>query len=695
MCGADMEKSGSSLIGTKKIIPLFLLVFLVIVVYSNTFHADWHLDDYENITVNPNVHITDLTPGSLYKAFYKTRKKISRPFARLTFALNWYVGKSHVTGYHVVNIFIHIVAAFFLFLFIYQLFRTPHLKNKYDDHAAYFIALLSAVLWAIHPIQTQAVTYIVQRMASMAAMFYIISMYFYLNGRMGTVFKQRVFCFILSGISFGFGLATKENTAMLPVAILLMEIIFFQDMKSPQTRRKIYIVSAIVCCVLVLCSSWLFLNSGLRSLFTVSDYRYFTPIQRLMTEARVIVFYLSEIFYPVPDRFSIEHDIILSTSLLRPWTTLPAILFIISCIGFGFFQIKKRPLLSFGILFFFLNHFIESTVIKLEIIFEHRNYLPSFFLFLYISAVLQWMMDQYARKNKILFTILTIFIVFMVISFGISSYVRNMEWKTEQSLSEDAVRKAPHSARTLTNLATVYYRKLGRPDVALNMLKKALTLKKNNKHQEAIILKNIGSIYYENGNDKAAEHYLQKAIDHYPSYSSARYQLALAMANLGKLSESKKQLHMIISKLPESVISPLNLKGLIFIKERRYKEAFSLFRKCLAKRKHDKNALINLGALYYLTGDYQRAETYFKLAYGHHPHETFVLIWLIKVNLRVNKTKKADQYIDTLLSNVSAKTIRSLPESLSNKDMFHNGFIKPYPSKNLLKKISGSVEIKI
>jgi tetratricopeptide (TPR) repeat protein len=225
------------------------------------------------------------------------------------------------------------------------------------------------------------------------------------------------------------------------------------------------------------------------------------------------------------------------------------------------------------------------------------------------------------------------------------------------------------------------------------MLKKALTLKKNNKLQEAVILDNIGKIYYENGNDKSAVHYLQKAVDCYPPYSSARYQLSITLANLGKLSASKEHLNKIILELPDNVISPLNMKGLILIKERKYREALSLFRKCLSIRRYDKNALINLGGIYYLTGDYHKAKIYFKLAYHYHPRETFTLLWLIDVNLRVNDKKEAIRYIDTLLSNVSAKSIRSLPAALSEQNMFSIGFIKPGPSKYLLKEIDRSIEI--
>ena len=690
-----MEKNEMRSIGFKNPIPFSLLFFIILLIYSNTFNAEWHLDDYSNITLNSNIHIKDIGLKSLGNTFYfkKTDKRISRPLARLTFALNWYIGKDNVVGYHIVNTFIHLLAAFFLFLFILKLFDTPNLKDKFSENDGYFIAMLSAVLWATHPIQTQAVTYIVQRMASMAAMFYIMSMYFYLKGRIEKIPKRKTLYFLLTCVSFGFGLATKENAATLPIAILLTEVIFFQDIKNPKTQKKLLKVSAFLCGVVILCGSWLFLDKGLSALFKGSGFRYFTPVQRLMTEARVMVFYLSEIFYPVPTQFSIEHDFAISTSLLKPWTTIPAILFIVFLIFFGILQCRKKPLLSFGILFFFLNHLIESTVLGLEIIFEHRNYLPSFFLFLYVSEVIKWMLDQYYAKNKLIHNILAGFVVFMIMSFGISTYVRNMDWKTEESILEDAVRKAPNSARPLSNLARIYYNNIRRSDIALKMYQKALTLNKTNTHQESIILYSIGKIYYDNGHENKAIPYFQKAIKKPPHHPKARYQLAVVLAKIGKYKESKKHLDKINRKSPYNINATLNLKGVILAKEKKYKDAFHQFRKCLGIRSFDKNALLNIGALYFFTGDYHRAETFFKIAYTRYPNERFALLWLVETNLKINDHKDVRIYTDKLLLTTSAKGILVLPEALADKNTFERGMLAPPPTALLIKEISNRLNI--
>ena len=127
----------------------------------------------------------------------------------------------------------------------------------------------------------------------------------------------------------------------------------------------------------------------------------FTMTERLLTEMRVLVYYMSQLFYPVPTRLSIDHDIVISTSLIHPWTTLPAGLFLIALTITGVVVLEKHPLIGFSILFFLINHVIESSIIPLELIFEHRNYLPSFFMFVPVALGLQWLFGRYGHASHL------------------------------------------------------------------------------------------------------------------------------------------------------------------------------------------------------------------------------------------------------------------------------------------------------
>ena len=317
----------------KKVFVFIILLTIILVIYSNTFHASWNFDDTPNILENKALHLTSLTWANIKQTFFDeeySSGRLYRPVARLSFALNYYLGKDDVFGYHVVNISIHFLTAFFLFLFIYHTLNLPLQKKRYGQ-SSYFIAVLSTVFWAINPMQTQAVTYIVQRMASMAGLFYIMAMYFYLKGRSASHSLRTNVYFFICAISVLLAFGSKENTFVLPITLLLYELIILQP--NPGNILD-------------------FINSYNKRVFSFQE--------RLLTEPRIIIFYISLILYPMPTRLSLVHDITLSHSLFNPPTTILGIFFILASILFALLAQKKWPLLAFCILFFFLNHSIET-----------------------------------------------------------------------------------------------------------------------------------------------------------------------------------------------------------------------------------------------------------------------------------------------------------------------------------------------
>ena len=650
-----------------------LLFFLVFIIYGNTFQASWHLDDYHNITKNPYLKITDLKPESLIQTFYAgfdkglyPGNKISRPIPCLTFALNWYFGKENLFGYHLVNISIHFLTAFLLFLSILNLFKSPNLINKYQD-SCYFIALLSAVLWAVNPIQTQAVTYIVQRMASMAAMFYILGLYLYLKARLTTSHVNRWICYLGCGLGFIFAIASKENAITFPIAVMLVEAIFFRDISQPKTRKLFFIGAIGIGIGILLIGSLLFLQGN--PLFFLKGYenRLYTPLQRLMTEPRVVVFYLSQIFYPVPTRLSIEHDIAVSTSLIHPWTTMPAIIIIFALVGFGLLQMRKRPLISFALLFFFLNHAVESTVLNLELIFEHRNYLPSLFVFLPISAGFKWLFDHYRQEKPSMHVMLVSFLTLVIIGFGLGTYIRNMAWATEETLWKDAIRKAPQSSRACHNLAWGYYELSGQFDKALFLYPKCLELTPPSKSNKSLTWNNMASVYYMRKNFEKAAELWETAFRIYPEVEFLQYRLALALTKSRKFEEALTNLDELLSNRPEHT-DYIILKGSVLLEQQRLEQALDYFRKALRQKPYLPEVMKNLGTVFHLMRDYKRAELYFKNAHSLNPQEPVTLLWLAATNLKLKDTADVDRYLDNLFAVISVSKLQLLLETISDPE---------------------------
>jgi tetratricopeptide (TPR) repeat protein len=441
----------------------FLLVGgIIFISYANSFHASWHLDDEPNILTNTKLHLSSLNLAQINNALRAhpsahDSKSLYRPLPCLTFALNWYVGQDSVFGYHVVNLIIHILTAWYLFLTL-QLLLHIHYKKQYPPQFITGAALLAALLWALAPIQTQAVTYIVQRMASMAAMFSIIAIYAYLRGRIAS--EKKYIWYIFCVLAFFAALGSKENAILLLPSLALLEFSFFKH--NAIKKRQVVIFTFTVSALLAAAAFFVHYMLGRLPFNFLDGYdsRSFTFSERILTQPRIVLMYLSQIFLPVADRLSIEHDISLSGSLFSPWSTFPSIILILFLIVGSFFYLKKYPMICFPVLFFFLNHAVESTVLPLELIFEHRNYLPSLFLFLSLGILVAHVL--YSSPPQSLFRRIAVTlcaILFLIVS-GHATYTRNLDWKTEGTLWTDALSKTPKSARAAHSLGK-WHRQFG------------------------------------------------------------------------------------------------------------------------------------------------------------------------------------------------------------------------------------------
>ncbi|MBW1793482.1 MAG: tetratricopeptide repeat protein [Deltaproteobacteria bacterium] len=677
-------------ISCSRIIFAFTLLFvLILLVYSNTFYASWHMDDFHNIVYNPGLHIKDLQPSSLIGSFFSLlgqSNELYRPLPCLTFAINWYLGKENVVGYHMVNITIHFLTAFFLFLTVCHILRLPNLKGRYHGNE-YFIALLAATLWAINPIQTQAVTYIVQRMASLSTMFYILSIFLYIKGRMENSFFKKSILFFACLLSFILALASKENAATLPFALILVEIIFFQDLNQVKSKKTFGL--AFLIGVLLLAGIALFFMHG-KPLSFLEEYekRPFTLWQRLMTEPRVLVFYLSQIFYPVPTRLSIEHDFSISTSLIDPWTTLLSIVFVLLLIALGLSQIKKRQILCFGLLFFFLNHLIESSIISLELVFEHRNYLPSLFLFFPVSVIISWLINNYFGVNRFMFFVLVFFVILLIIGLGSGTYVRNMAWATEKTLWEDAMIKAPESGRPPHNLAWGYYDVSGIYDRAMELYKRSFPLKWSARHYKADALYGMGGIYYKKGEYEKAVKLYKEALKINPKDEMAHRQFTLSLIKLGIWDKALEEIDLLLLLRPDNVEN-LNLKGFILLKQKKLKDAIFYFTTCLKQSPNSRKPMTNIGVTLGCMGEYERAEWFLRSVNARHPKDIITLLWLIETNLRTGDKEDADRYMDNLFASVQAGQFVS-----TLKRLFEGNLVVPIPQKLLIGSIAKKLKEK-
>jgi tetratricopeptide (TPR) repeat protein len=433
-------------------------------VYSNTINSPFLFDDQAHIKDNTHIRLTELKLQNIADAAFKSPLP-ERPVANISFALNYFFFHYNVISYHLINIFIHIISATFLFLLLKNTFTLPLFQNRYRH--SQLLAFAAATVWLLHPVQTQAVTYIVQRMTSLAAMFYIMSIFFYAKGRLSQQIKKRSWpwfcsCAISAILSFG----CKEISATLPVFILLYEWFFLQNLDTNWLKRNFSLVIAASFLILVL--SYFYLSSEIVRIMAAEHQRWgFTITERFLTEFRVIVFYISLLLYPNPARLNLDHDFSISTSLFNPPQTLICIIIVFALLISSILLAKRSRLISFCILWFFGNLLIESSFLGIELIYEHRLYLPSMFAVCAITCLL-WKLLRPLPVKIAAFSVLSCLLF-------IATYHRNQVWADELTLWQDCVAKSPNRSRSNYNLATVLYERKDYPQ-AIKFYNKSLQL---------------------------------------------------------------------------------------------------------------------------------------------------------------------------------------------------------------------------
>ena len=257
----------------------------------------------------------------------------------------------------------------------------------------------------------------------------------------------------------------------------------------------------------------------------------------------------------------------------------------------------------------------------------------------------------------------------LIIAMGAGTYIRNRAWATEVSLWQDAMEKAPQSARPLTNLA---WQKTDGPnsdpdqfDEALTLYEKALSLQKSRSSINPVIMENMAAIYFRKGEVLKAIELLEKALKLSPDYAGGRYALAQYLITLGRWNDASPHADYLLAKNDEYE-GYLNLKGLILLHQKRYSEAIVYFRKSMSIAPLFKETWLSLGVANSLSGEYGRAERILSRAHQIPPMNMMALFRLIENSLKARDAQRAGVYADTLLKLFNMEAIRNQLNSLSS-----------------------------
>jgi len=533
---------------SEELLLLLLMLAVVFLVYANTLQNPFVFDDFIAITKNKNIRLTSF---SLWELVGSPRQSIysTRPVAMMSFALNYALHQYEPFGYHLINIFIHLFSGIFLYYFIKITCKAVSLQTfksvEKKPYGISFIAYAAAFLWLVNPVQTQSISYVVQRMNSMAAMFFILSMLLYAKSRL-TLTKNRkrqllAGCLLSAILAVG----SKENAAVLPAFIFLYEWYFFRDLSVPWFKRRALFLGMVLLFICLL--GFLFLGGQpIEKMAAKYATKNFTIDQRLLTEARVMIYYLSLIVYPHPSRLNIDYNFPLSFSILNPVSTLFSFIVIGVMIWLAIRIARKNRIISFCIIWYFGNLIIESSIIPIDIIYEHRVYLPSMLIILALFILFY----QNLRQKRI--AILVFFAVVPVWSFW--TMERNKVWQDEAVLWADAAKKSPDKARPHINLADVL---IARGKVSEAIRHGEIALRIDPDSAAAHI--NMGSALLSFGKIDAAIHHFERVLQISPYDHQAHNNLGLALVCKGKLEAAIEHFQKAIQVKPNFTKARLHL----------------------------------------------------------------------------------------------------------------------------------------
>ncbi len=566
---------------------------IVFLIYSNTFNTPFVFDDAFNFVNNPAIRLTTLSLKDLGNAGLKSPLS-HRPVANISFALNYYMSQYHVFSYHLVNILIHICTGILLFFLLKTTLSLLGCSTFHDSVLIFF----STIIWLVHPLQTQSVTYIVQRMNSMAAMFFIMSLLFYTKGRIAYInstfrfphAKSHLLYFVVCILAGFLAMGSKQTACALPFFILIYELYFFQNLHFRISKYHL-ILFAGTGLVLSLVVFFFLGGHPLEKIQAGYAIRDFSMVERLLTEFRVVIFYISLLFFPHASRLNLDHDFLLSSGMFFPFTTTLSILAIAGLLGTAVYTAPRHRFFSFSILWFFGNLVIESSVIGLEIIFEHRLYLPSMFavpiivMFVYRSVKRIWI------GNTIL--------CMVIIMCSLWTYERNKVWKNKISLWQDCVTKSPNKARPHYNLG-VALKEQQRFEEALHQYSNALDIKPDAKtyYSMGIVLEKLGR------HEKAVNHYINAlAIRPDPE---THYNLGVILSGQGLYNEAVFHFSKTLEMNP-SHFKAFNNMGIVYSRMEKFEDAAIHFAEALDLNPNSDRIHFNLGIVFARQGKYNDA----------------------------------------------------------------------------------------
>lgn len=379
--------------------------------------------------------------------FGGTAGPTGRPLALMSFLIDGQNWPTDAAPFKRTNLILHLLNGGLVWLLVVRVLEVL----RYDRAAIRWIALASAALWLLHPFLVSTTLYAVQRMAQLATLFMLAGILAWMSGRMMLASEPRRAYWIMSlslPLFTFLAMISKENGILLPILIGTIEMtVFAAPVASTYGKLDRRWTALFLWLPLIVIALYLGERLFRPNFLEIVPPRDFSILERLMTQPRVVVDYLQNWFVPKLYTTGVFQDhVIKSTGLLSPVTTLLAGIVILTLLVLAVRHRRSHPLMALAVLFFFANHLLESTVVNLELYFEHRNYLAVCLLFTPLLAML------YKRADWRVFALVVIAVSALLVGF--TRYSATV-WADYDSMVQASAIKAPTSARAQTHYAAL------------------------------------------------------------------------------------------------------------------------------------------------------------------------------------------------------------------------------------------------
>jgi protein O-mannosyl-transferase len=505
-------------------------------------------------------------------------------------------------------------------------------------------------------------------MTSLAGLLYIVGLFCFLKARLNSEQWKAVSWYVGAFSACLLALGSKENAIIFPLALILIEVSFFRPILFSSRRQRIIFSSVITLIVFVGTLAVLVISEDrMTSWFESYAIRDFNHSERLLTQFRILPYYLFQIVYPNPANLSLEHDFIVSTGLLTPWSTLLSVTLVFGALWSLLFFLPKAPLLCFGGLFFLLQHVVESSFLPLELIFEHRNYVPTMFLFTGVASGLYRLVFFYKDRNILLSRLLVLSSALVVFFIGMGTYSRNTDWRTERSLWEDTVAKAPENSRALHNLAWGYYEPIGDNDKALELYQQSIGKQTHRKDSYGNSYHNIGNIYFNKKAYAKAIDYFEKSLGFDPYNLKTHLRLVHSYMGLGDWDKADLAIEEAL-KGHSHKNDLYRLRGAVLLNKNDPKEAIQWFRKTESMQWKD---LSGIGQCLHLLGYHEKSDFFLRSAQAISQNDMFLVLNRLDLYLSNNQMDKAKEMADLFVRSLSASEVGDYLQKLAADNSFY------------------------